>query len=60
MSFALTLSLSLSHNNTRKVASFIDNILVETEKEEGHNEVMEKIVRKLVEKNLYIKLKKCK
>jgi len=58
MSFALT--LSLSYNNTRKVASFIDNILVETEKEEGHNEIMEKIVRKLVEKNLYIKLKKCK
>ena len=58
MSFALT--LSLSHNNTRKVASFIDNILVETEKEEGHNKIMEKIVRKLVEKNLYIKLKKCK
>ena len=46
--------------NTRKVASFIDNILVETEKEEEYNEVIEKVVRKLVENNLYIKLKKYK
>ena len=28
--------------NTGEVASFIDNVIVETEEEEGHNEVIEK------------------
>ena len=28
--------------NTGEVASFIDNVIVETEEEEGHNEVREK------------------
>jgi len=30
--------------NTRDMASFIDNVIVEMEKEEGHNEVVEEIV----------------
>ena len=43
--------------NIRKVASFIDNVIVETEEEEGHDEIVEKVVRKLAENDLYIKYK---
>ena len=46
--------------NTGEVASFIDNIIVETEKEEGHNKVVKEIVKRLVENDLYIKSKKYK
>ena len=45
--------------NTGEVASFIDDIIVGTEKkEEGHNEVVKEIVKRLVENDLYIKSKK--
>jgi len=46
--------------NTRKVASFIDNIIVGIEKEEGHNEVVDKMAKRLEKNNLYIKLEKYK
>ena len=46
--------------NTREVASFIDNIIVGIEDEEGHGEVVEEVVKRLVENDLYIKLEKCK
>jgi len=46
--------------NTREVASFIDNIIVRMEKKEGHDEIVEKVVKMLAEDNLYIKLEKCK
>ena len=46
--------------NTGKVVSFIDNVIIGTEKEEGHNELVEKVVKRLVENNLYVKLEKCK
>jgi len=46
--------------NTGEVASFIDDIIVETEEEERHNKVVKKIVKKLVENNLYVKPEKCK
>ena len=46
--------------NTRKVASFIDDIIVETEEEEGHEEVVVKVVKRLAENNLYVKPEKCK
>jgi len=45
--------------NTREVASSINNILVETEEKEEYNKVVEKIVRKLVENNLYVNPEKC-
>ena len=38
------------------MVSFIDDIIVETEEEEKHNEVVEEVVRRLVKNNLYIKL----
>ena len=47
--------------NTREVASFIDNVIVETEKEKEHDEVVEEeVVKRLAENNLYVKLEKYK
>jgi len=46
--------------NTVKVASFIDNVIIGIEMEEGHNELVKEVVRRLVENNLYIKPEKCK
>jgi len=46
--------------NTGKVASFIDNVIIGTEMEEGHDELVEEVVKRLAENNLYMKLKKCK
>jgi len=46
--------------NTRKVVSFINNVLVETKEDEEHDEVVEEVVRKLIENNLYVKLEKYK
>jgi len=45
--------------NEGKVAAFVDDVLVETETEEGHNEIVKEILRRLEENNLYIKPKKC-
>jgi len=45
--------------NEGKVAAFVDNVLVGTETEEGHNEIVEEILRRLEENDLYIKLEKC-
>ena len=46
--------------NTREVASFINNVIVIIEEEKGHNKVVEKVVRKLVENDLYMKPEKYK
>ena len=46
--------------NTGEVASFIDDIIVGTEEEKGHDEVVEEVVRRLVENDLYMKPEKCK
>jgi len=45
--------------NKGKVAAFVDNVLVETETEEGHNEIVKEILKRLEENDLYIKLEKC-
>jgi len=44
--------------NTREVLSFIDNIIVEIEEKERYDEVVEEIVKRLAENNLYIKAEK--
>ena len=44
--------------NTREVASFIDNVIVGIKEGEEHDEVVEEVVKKLVENDLYIKLEK--
>jgi len=46
--------------NTDEVASFINNIIIETKKEEKHNKVVEEIIKRLAENNLYIRPEKCK
>jgi len=45
--------------NEEKVAAFVDDVLVGTETEKGHNEIVEEILRRLEENNLYVKLEKC-
>ena len=45
--------------NEGKVAAFIDDVLVGTETEEGHNEVVDEVLRRLEENDLYVKLEKC-
>ena len=45
--------------NASEVVSFINNIIVGTEEKKGHNEVVEEVVKRLVENDLYIKLEKC-
>jgi len=42
------------------VTSFIDNVIVEMEEEEGYDKVVEEVVKRLAENDLYIKLEKCK
>ena len=37
------------------MVSFIDNVIVGTEMEEEHDEIVEEIVKRLVENNLYVK-----
>ena len=46
--------------NTRKVVSFIDDVIIGTEMEEGHDEIVKEVVKQLVENNLYVKPEKCK
>ena len=46
--------------NTRKVVSFIDNVVVGIETKKGYDEIVEEIVKRLVRNSLYIKPKKCK
>jgi len=45
--------------NKGKVTAFIDNVLVGTETEEGHDKIMEKILRRLEKNDLYVKPEKC-
>jgi len=45
--------------NEGKVAAFVDNMLVGTETEEGHNKIVEEILKRLKKNDLYIKPEKC-
>ena len=46
--------------NTGKVAVFINNVIVGTETEEGHDELVAEVIRRLEENDLYVKLEKYK
>ena len=46
--------------NTEEIASFIDNVIVGTEKEEEYNKIVKKVVKRLAENDLYVKLEKYK
>ena len=43
--------------NTGKVAAFIDNIIVRTESEEGHDKLVKEVIKRLEENNLYVNQK---
>ena len=46
--------------NIGEVTSFIDDMIVGTEEEERHDEVVEELIKKMEENNLYIKSEKYK
>jgi len=46
--------------NTGKVVSFIDDVIIRTEREKGHDELVEEVVKRLAENDLYVKSEKCK
>jgi len=45
--------------NEGKVVAFVDDVLVGTETEEGHDKIVEEVLRRLEENNLYVKPEKC-
>jgi len=45
--------------NKGKVVVFVDDVLVKTETEEEHDEIVKEILRRLEENNLYVKPEKC-
>ena len=45
--------------NEGKVAAFVDDVLVGTEMEEGHDEIVEEVLKQLEENDLYVKPEKC-
>jgi len=46
--------------NMEKLATFIDNVIIETEEEERYNEMIAEVIKRLEENDLYIKPEKCK
>ena len=65
MFFGLTNSLAIFQTmmnkilqnliNTGEMASCIDDVIVGTEEEEKYNKIIEEILKRLVENNLYVK-----
>jgi len=45
--------------NKGKVVAFVNNILVGTKTKEEHDKIVEEILRRLEENNLYVKPEKC-
>jgi len=46
--------------NTEKVAVFIDDVIIGTESEEEHDELVAEVIKRLEENDLYVKLEKYK
>ena len=46
--------------NTEKIASFINDVIMKTEKKKEHDEIVEEVVRKLAKNDFYVKLEKHK
>jgi len=46
--------------NQGNMATFINNILVATDTKERHNELVEEVLKRLEENDLFVKPKKCK
>ena len=46
--------------NIGKIAAFIDNLMVGTESEEGHDELVKEILKRMKKNDLYMKPEKCR
>jgi len=46
--------------NTGKVAAFIDDVIIGIESEEGHDELVAEVIKRLEKNDLYVKPEKCK
>jgi len=46
--------------NTGKVVVFIDDVIIGTEMEEEHDELVAEVIKRLEENDLYVKLEKCR
>ena len=46
--------------NTGKMVAFIDDVIIGTEMEEGHDKIIAEVIGRLEENDLYIKPEKCK
>jgi len=44
--------------NIEKIVSFINDVMTKTKEEEGYDKLVEKLLKKIKEINLYIKLEK--
>ena len=44
---------------TGDIVAFIDDMMVGTETEEGHDDIVEEVLRRVVENNLFVKPEKC-
>ena len=42
-----------------KVVMFIDDVMIATETEEGHDEIVEEVLKRLKENDLFVKSEKC-
>jgi len=42
-----------------KIAVFIDDVMIATEMEEGHDEIVEEVLKRLEENDLFVKPEKC-
>ena len=45
--------------NKGKITAFVDNVLVETETEEEYDKIVEEVLMRLEENDLYVKPEKC-
>jgi len=45
--------------NEGRVVAFVDDVLIGTETEEGHDTIVEEVLRRLEENDLYMKPEKC-
>jgi len=56
-----TMMNNLFHNmiNQGDTATFIDNILIATETEKGHDKLVEEVLARLEQNNLFVKPEKC-
>ena len=55
-----TFQAMMNKLNMKKVAAFINDVIIGTETEERHNKLVAEVIRRLEENNLYVKPEKCK